>query len=186
MFSYRIDGDLELRLPEERHAEEAFALVRRNLDHLRAWLPWVKEDHSLEDARSFIKYNLQQYAENKGFAMQIVFQNRVAGFIGYNTIDWQHRRTEIGYWIGASFQGQGLVTKACRALIDHAFNELKLNRVEMHCGTENEKSRKIPERLGFIEEGVLRGAEWVHDHYNDLVIYAMLASNWRARNGSSR
>ena len=181
MFSYRIDDDLELCLPEERHAEEAHALVRQNLGHLKKWLPWATEELSLEDTCDYIRQNLQQFAERQGFAMHIVFQSQIAGNVGYNTINWQDQKTEMGYWLGASYQGKGLMTKACRALIDHAFNELKLNRVEMQCAVDNRKSRRVPERLGFKEEGILRQAEWVHDHFNDLIVYGMLASEWKEK-----
>ena len=136
MFSYRIDDDLELCLPEERHAEEAHALVRQNLEHLKEWLSWTTGEPSLEDTCNYIRGNLQRFAEYQGFAMHIVFQRQIAGNVGYNTINWQDKKTEIGYWLGASFQGKGLMTKACRALVDHAFNELKLNRVEMKCAVD--------------------------------------------------
>lgn len=108
----------------------------------------------------------------------------MAGQIEYNYLDWVNRKTEIGYWLGASYQGKGLVTKSCRVLIDYAFNELKLNRVEMQCGAENARSRKIPENLGFREEGVIRQAQWLHDHFVDLVIYGMLAGEWRGKKRS--
>ena len=179
MFSRQIDTDLKLRLPEERHAGESFVLVRENLEHLREWLPWVHDGFTLADSQNFIRQNLRQFAEQKGFSVQIVSGEVIAGQVGYNTIDWAHRRTEIGYWLGASFQGRGLMTRACRALIDHAFGELKLNRVEISCATGNRRSRMIPERLGFTREGVLRQAEWVHDHFNDLVVYGLLAHEWK-------
>ena len=75
------------------------------------------------------------------------------------------------------------MTKSCRALIEHAFRELRLNRVEIYCAVENSRSRRIPARLGFVEEGVHRQAEWVHDHFKDLVSYSMLAREWKLRNG---
>lgn len=181
MFSHRIDDDLKLCLPEERHAEEVAALIKQNLAYLREWMPWVKEDYGVADAHEYIKRNLQQFAERRSFGMHIVFRNRIAGGIGYNILDWSNQRTEIGYWLSASYQGRGLMTKACRALIDYAFTELKLNRVEIHCATENRKSRMIPERLGFTQEGVWRQAEWLHDHFVDLVVYGMLAREWQAK-----
>ena len=181
MFSYRIDDDTELRLPEERHVEEAFALTLENHGHLRAWLPWLRDDFSIEDTRHFIKQNLRQFADNKGFSVNVVFQGKIAGLVGYNLIDWSNRATELGYWIGAAYQGRGLITKSCRALIDHAFDNLKLNRVEISCGTENRRSRAIPERLGFTQEGIRRQAEWLHDHFVDLAIYGMLASDWQRK-----
>jgi ribosomal-protein-serine acetyltransferase len=76
------------------------------------------------------------------------------------------------------------MTNSCRVLVAHAFEELNLNRVEMQCAVENRRSRRIPERLGFRQEGTLLQAEWMHDHFNDLVVYALLASEWRAANAT--
>lgn len=184
MFSYKIDDDTELSLFQPRHAEELNALVTNNYEHIKEWSAWLKEkDRPIENTQDFIKRNLMQFAENKGFEICIWYRGEIAGQIGYNYFDWNDRRTELGYWLGASFQGKGLITKSCRALIDHAFNELKLNRVEIRCGFENTKSRRIPEKLGFKEEGVIKQAEWLHDRFIDLVIYATLANEWQANKG---
>ena len=179
MFRFRIDDDTELRLLENRHAEELFALTDQNREHLRRWLPWLDNNRSLEDTRAFIAKSLIQYANNKGFPTGIWFKGALAGVIGYNTIDCSVRTASIGYWIGASFQGQGLVTGACRALIDYAFNGLGLNRVEIRCATGNKKSQAIPERLGFKQEGTVRQAEWLYDHFVDHAVYGVLASEWQ-------
>jgi ribosomal-protein-serine acetyltransferase len=87
----------------------------------------------------------------------------------------------LGYWLGEEYQGKGLVTAACRALVEHAFGELGLNRVVISCATENEKSCAIPERLGFRREGIERQAEWLYDHFVDHVTYSALASEWLTR-----
>jgi ribosomal-protein-serine acetyltransferase len=50
--------------------------------------------------------------------------------------------------------------------------------VEVRAAPGNRRSRAIPERLGFRQEGILRDAEWLYDHYVDLVVYAMLADDW--------
>jgi RimJ/RimL family protein N-acetyltransferase len=81
----------------------------------------------------------------------IWYEGRLAGVIGYHALDWENRTTEVGYWLGEEQQGKGLVTAACRALVDHAFGELGLNRVVISCATENKKSCAIPERLGLGE-----------------------------------
>jgi ribosomal-protein-serine acetyltransferase len=181
MFSRRIEEELELRPVDERYADELTALVRRDMAHLKPWMPWATERYSVEDAREFIRRQIRQYAEDQGFATLVFFRGRVAGSIGYNLIDWSNRKTDIGYWLGAEFLGRGIMTKACRALVEHAFGELRLNRVEIYCAVENRRSRRIPERLGFFEEGTHRQAEWVHDHFKDLVLYSMLAREWKLR-----
>jgi ribosomal-protein-serine acetyltransferase len=89
---------------------------------------------------------------------------------------------EIGYWISAKFEGNGIITHSCKALIAYAFNELKLNRVEIRCATENGRSRAIPERLGFKLEGVLRESEWRHTRFYDMAIYGLLQNEWKEAN----
>ncbi|MNS61051.1 putative ribosomal N-acetyltransferase YdaF [compost metagenome] len=89
-----------------------------------------------------------------------------------------NRKASIGYWLGSAYQGKGLMTKSCKALIDYSFAELGLNRIEIRAGVGNQKSRSIPERLGFTEEGVIRQAELNEDRYIDHVVYGILASEW--------
>ncbi len=72
------------------------------------------------------------------------------------------------------------MTAASQALVSHAFDHAQLNRVEIRCATGNDKSRAIPVRLGFREEGLLRDAEWLYDHFVDHIVYAMLSRDWAA------
>jgi uncharacterized membrane protein YphA (DoxX/SURF4 family) len=56
----------------------------------------------------------------------------LAGVISYDPIDWENRTTALGYWLGEQHQSNELVTAACRALVEHAFWELSLNRVVIY------------------------------------------------------
>jgi ribosomal-protein-serine acetyltransferase len=100
--------------------------------------------------------------------------------IGYHGVSWRDRSTSIGYWLIERAQGRGTMTRAVRALTDHAFNVWQLNRIEIRAGVENARSRAIPERLGFRQEGVLHAAEFVGGRYIDQVVYAMVSSEWRS------
>ena len=108
MFKHQIDEDTALCLIEPQHAEQLNALIERNGAHIKEWSAWMKDDHSIENTRSFIKRNLTRVANNEGFAVAIWYQGHMAGQIEYNYIDWTNKKTEIGYWLGASFQGKGL------------------------------------------------------------------------------
>jgi ribosomal-protein-serine acetyltransferase len=182
MLDHKLSSNAQLRLLEERHARQLTDLTERNREHLRAWLPWVDANRTVEDRKDFIRGALKQFAENTGFQAGLWYEGRLAGVVGYHGIDWPNRSTTLGYWLGEAFEGQGLMTAACRALMDHAFDELGLNRISVACATENKKSCAIPERLGFRLEGVHRQAEWrLYDHFVDHAVYATLASEWRTR-----
>jgi ribosomal-protein-serine acetyltransferase len=179
VFSLTVDDEIKLSLLEERHAETLFTLIDANRVHLREWLIWVDHNTSPDDSKLFIRMTLERFAANNGFGTAIFFRNQLAGLISYIWIDWPHRSTEIGYWLGEAFQGQGIMTRACRFLVDHAFDELKLNRVQIRCAVGNTKSQAIPERLGFTNEGTLRQAGRLYGRFVDIVIYSTLADEWQ-------
>lgn len=176
MFSFRVDAHSELRLLEERHAEQLLALIERNRDRH----PEIPQLYTLEDARNYIKRDLTLFAENKGMGVGIWHRGNLVGSVRYHEIDWTNQSTELGYWLGAAFEGQGLITRACRVMINHAFNELELNRVVISCAFDNKRSRAIAERLGFKQEGVLRQSDWLADRFVDQVVYGTLAGEWRS------
>jgi ribosomal-protein-serine acetyltransferase len=186
MFRYNAGNDIELGLFDDRHTEALFALTDQNRAYLRPWLPWVDTTLTRDDTRAFIQGGLYQNAANNGFQAGVWFKGELAGAIGFLYFNWQHRKTEIGYWLGESFQGGGVMTSACAALIDYAFLERGLNRVEIHCAVGNIKSRAIPQRLGFTEEGIVRQAEWLHDYFADHVLYGLLASEWPASGAGTK
>ena len=179
MFTCKIDKNSELRLIEPYDAEELSELIHDSFDHISEWSAWLTQrERPVESTREWIKYNRSRMGAGDGYEMAISCEGKIAGQIGYNYFDIANRRTEIGYWLGEGFQGRGLVTRAVAALIDNAFDNLSMNRVEIRCGAENYKSRKVPERLGFREEGVARQCELLHGKFIDLVVYAMLAEEW--------
>lgn len=179
MFTHPLDADSALRLVEPRDAEEMFHLIDTNRAHLREWLPWVDGTREPEDTLENIEMGMRQYSANQGYQMVIVHQGHIAGRIGVHGISWGNGTTTLGYWLGAQYQGKGLMTRAVKAVTDHAFNAWKLHRVEIRCAPGNLKSRAVPERLGFTQEGVLREVERLGDRRVDLVVYGMLAREWR-------
>jgi ribosomal-protein-serine acetyltransferase len=167
----------DLRLLDEGDADELYRLIDENRAHLAYWLPWAA-DHTPEATRQFIRLTQRQAAANDGFQAALVCEGAIVGVAGFLAVSWPHGSTSIGYWLSERHQGRGLMTSAVRALIEHAFGEWDLHRVEIRAATGNARSRRIPERLGFREEGVLRGAERIGERYNDLTVYGILAPEW--------
>ena len=179
MFRYEIGPDLELRLLEERHAAELFELTVRSREHLRPWMPWIDSTRTVADSVEFIKSSLEQFARGEGLITGIWYRGSLAGAISFVNISQANNSAMIGYWIGADYQRQGLVTRACKALVDYGFSELGLNRIAIWVATDNLRSIAVPLRLGFVREGVERQAQRVNDRYVDIAVYSLLRSEWQ-------
>jgi ribosomal-protein-serine acetyltransferase len=178
MFSLRIDENLQLALPQPHMATDLTAVVRENLEHLSRWVPWAVDDYSDETSLEWINMVLREFAENGPFGAVIVCDGKFAGTIGFHHLDKQNKSTELGYWLAKEFEGRGIITRCCRAVLDYLFNTMQLNRVQINCNVENVKSRAIPERLGFTFEGTHRQAEFLHGNFGDLAVYSMLREEW--------
>ncbi len=178
MFSYKLNDEAELRLLEVRHANEMFTLIDQNREHLGKWLSWVDYENTVDDAKKFIKSVLHNKLDDRGFVSGIWYRGKFAGAIGLHIHSQSDKRAEIGYWLGKEFEGKGLITMSCRALINHAFTDLDMNRIEIRVATGNARSRAVPERLGFTTEGILRQQTWLYDKSLDMVMYSLLKGEW--------
>jgi ribosomal-protein-serine acetyltransferase len=180
----------ELRLLQKADAAVMFALTDANRSYLREWLPWLDTIEGVNDTQNFIQHTLQQAADRQGFVAAIwemggiesMQENRLVGVIGLNKIDWQNRIGYIGYWLSESDRGRGIMTIACKVLVDYAFSTLQLDRLVIACAVENQPSRAIPIRLGFRHEGVARAVEWLYDRLVDHDIYVLLQREWQSQN----
>jgi len=181
MILLKVDKEIDLKILEMIDAAALFDLVENNRSYLRQWVPWVDSNITREESKAFIQSTQEQHEQNLGFQCGIWFHNQLVGVIGFQRIDWMNRNVEIGYWIDEEHQGLGIVTKSCQVLVEYAFSEYQLNRVQIRCATGNKKSCAIIERLGFVQEGIARQAEFLYDHYVDLFIYGMTADEWKIR-----
>jgi len=175
-----------MRLLDSADAEELFALIDANRAHLARWMPFVGQTRSSADSLAFIRAARRQYDENRGLQMAILSGERIIGVAGFHRIDWATRSTSIGYWLAEPYQGAGTMTLATRALLEYAFSVLRLRRIEIRAGVENHRSRAIPERLGFREQGIVRAAERIGSRVIDHAVYAISDRQWQRTELPSR
>jgi ribosomal-protein-serine acetyltransferase len=174
-----VNEEITLREMQEEDATRLYALLDENREYLRQFLGWVDANQSSDDVKSFIVSSKQIQQIRGGTNFAIWYCGNIVGVASLNYVDWSNHHTGIGYWLAADMQGRGIMTATVRRLIDYVFDELGLNRVEIRCAVENQKSRAIPERLGFAYEGTLRQAEWLYDRYVNHIVYGLLKSEWR-------
>lgn len=168
------DG-IELRSWSLDDAPEIFAIVDANRDHLRAWFPWVDRTAGPVQIAEFIETSRRREDAREGNGIYV--NGTLVGSAG---LSWatEEMQGEIGYWLAADAQGQGLVTRAVRALTTYGFEEVGLHRMTIKAAVENARSRAVAERLGFVQEGVLREGGNTGLGRVDLVIYGLIVHEW--------
>lgn len=179
ILSIQVNETIQLCLLEERHIEHYFALIERNREYLQKWIAVEAYEGSVETLRAYVKQRLLQFVEGSGYHLGIWYQNALVGLLDYR-LDSRRDIVELGYWLDATMQGKGIVTQACRTMVRHAFQVHQVHKVVISCATENRRSRAVAERLGFVQEGILRQADRLHDRYVDGVFYGLLVNEWHA------
>lgn len=167
--------------PEE--ADAIFEVVQRNIAHLH-FMHWASPDYSLDSARDFVERSARNAAAGDSLSLGLFSSDEFIGSVGYVTFDTNARKTEIGYWIDAGFEGKGIVTDAVRCLVDFAFEQLRMNRIEIRCISENERSAAVAKRLGFRQEAHLREYEIRNGRAYDYLTFGLLRSDRAAGNKS--
>lgn len=178
MFVLPVDGEIQLVLAEERHAEEVSALIVRNQRRLARWEPWAEHPATVAALRSFIRSCLDGFAAGTQVQTYIGVGGRLVGSCGIR-ISVPARTGEIGYWLDAEHEGRGIATRSARALVTSAFQERGLLRMELRTAVDNVRSRALAERLGFVQEGIQRAAQVFSNRRTDMALYSTLAREWR-------
>lgn len=93
-------------------------------------------------------------------------------------LDLVNKTTSIGYYLAEDFQKKGTMTKCTKALIRYVYEEYDINRIEIRMSTKNKKSRTIPIRLEFTQEGVLRSDECLLGVFSDSYVYSLLREEY--------
>ncbi|OAB40838.1 GNAT family N-acetyltransferase [Paenibacillus glacialis] len=111
------------------------------------------------------------------FAIIELESNKIIGSCGYNSLDFDNGRAEIGYDIAKAFWGKGYASEAICSLLDYAFSCLKLNRIEAKVEPENVNSINVLQKLNFKFEGTLRQCERSKGKFIDLHMYSKLITD---------
>lgn len=176
-----VNDDTSLRLPAIDDAGTLFTLVERNRAYLRQWLAWVDATTCVDDIARFIESAREQTADDRGPVCVVIHRDTPAGICGFKPVDPGNRSAELGYWLAEDLTGRGIMTACARELVDHAFEALQLNRIEIRAATGNHASRAIAKRLGFSHEGTLQGAERIHGAPVDQEVYSLLRQEWSCK-----
>lgn len=107
----------------------------------------------------------------------------LAPLIGIIALEFNHlaRLAELGYWLGVPYWNKGYATEAARAVVEYGFKVLRLNRIQARHMTNNPASGRVLQKLGMAYEGTHRQATRRFGAYQDLAVYAILRSEYLAK-----
>lgn len=117
--------------------------------------------------------------ENKAIRYSIYHleSEQIIGSCGYNLLDFENSKAEIGYELGKEYWRNGFATEVILKLLDYAFNTLHFNRIEAKVEPANTNSIRLLEKLNFQFEGTLRKSERSKDTFIDLNLYSKLTTD---------
>ncbi|WP_030421660.1 GNAT family protein [Streptomyces sp. SCSIO 75703] len=181
MYAIRLGDDgAELRPLETWHAEEFLAHLERGRDFITRYIPFGSQVTDVASAKALIRSYADRHAADTGFLHGLWLDGTLVGGLLYRTFDAATGVCEIGCWLEPAGTGRGLVARGARALIDWAFDERGMHRVEWHASCANTASVEAARRLGLTREGVLRESFPYRGVRHDMEVWAVLAPEWRA------
>lgn len=170
---------LQLRSPRRSDLIALHEAIQETLPELVRFLPWARPNHSRSDTRLYLRGARLARVNRRAFEFLVEEQSSGAllGITSLHRIDWARRCAGLGYWIRRCAWGKGAATEAAEAVIEHAFCDLTLNRLELHVAPDNPASLRVVEKLGFQREGLARDAELVDGEYRDHIQFSLLRSD---------
>jgi RimJ/RimL family protein N-acetyltransferase len=170
------------RLVLRPFAREDASEVARVLDDAEVgrFLLHVPHPYSETEALRWITAWARRWINDRGVALAITRKTRIIGAVTL-TVQPDHRRAELGYWLGSAHWGQGLAAEAAGAVIDWGFRELRLERVFAQYLEGNRRSGRVLEKLGMLREGVRRAHVRKGNRNFDAHQYGVLRKEWRQR-----
>ena len=152
---------------------------------------WAFFSLNLSDEQQLHRWMQMAFADKHAatrmpFAIIDKQTNQIAGSSSMGNISMHDLRLEIGWsWLGPSFRSTGLNRHAKFAMMSYAFEELNFERVEFKTDVQNARARKGLEKIGGVEEGILRShmTMW-NNRRRTSVYYSVLKNEWAALRSS--
>ncbi|WP_434741291.1 GNAT family N-acetyltransferase [Micromonospora sp. SH-82] len=178
MFAVDLGDGAQLRPLEPWRAGEFLAHIDRGREFIGRYVGLPDLVVDLESSRAYLLSYAERAAADTGRIHGIWSGGRLVGGVLLRTMDLRNGSAEAGCWLEPSAVGRGLVTRACRVLIDWAVGERGVHRIEWRVSSGNAPSIAVARRLGMTREGVLRDSYLYRGQRQDIEVWSVLAPEW--------
>ena len=132
--------------------------------------------------REYLQYLGNRYSAGMFYDWAVVYEPdcKMVGTCGFTSFNCASDSAEVGYVLNPEYWGKGIATEALTRVLRFAFEELKLHRVEARFIQENERSRRVMEKVGMTFEGIMREGMLIKGNYVNVGVCSILVSEWLA------
>lgn len=174
-----LENDKVLMRPFSFADAEGIAAIALNPE---IWRYYVMKLSTYSDVASYVKTSLEAHAAGTQHVFVVIDKasGALAGSTSFGNISLRDSRVEIGWtWLGKEFQGIGINENCKYLLLEYAFVNANMIRVEFKTDVLNTGARKALKKIGAIEEGVLRSHTVMQDgRRRDTIYYSILSAEW--------
>jgi ribosomal-protein-serine acetyltransferase len=160
---------------------DSFVLARivdRHRGFLERRLAWVHQNPTVDALQEFLQIAATETARGNAYHAVILLETRPIGMVGLYWVDATERCGRLTYWLEPNSTGHGYATAAVAAFIGITFRNSFLTMIESRVEPANTPSRRLCQRLGFTEIGLLSAAEWSGEDFSDVLVYRLNRENW--------
>ena len=149
-------------------------------------LTW-QTHRTIEDSKAFLDFTMGKYGRGEVSDWGIVLKetNKFIGMCGFVWWRPEHAKAEVGYVLSRKYWGRGLMSEALAAMIDFAFDRMRLNRLELACVDTNIGSERVMQKNGLKYEGLSREAVFEKGRFKNHKRYSLLRSDRQTQAGLS-
>ena len=142
----------------------------------------------IDEAYDRIQGIAAAFREKEGIRWAITRKGdgQLIGSGGHWRLIKEHFRSEIGYDLATEYWGQGIMPEAVGAMLRFGFERMGLHSVEAQIEPDNTGSRRVLEKLGFVQEGYFRENFFVNGAFTDTAVFSLLKADWLGRDKMTR
>ncbi|PEU28650.1 GNAT family N-acetyltransferase [Bacillus wiedmannii] len=174
-----VNDRVMLRLMHVNDIESLFTIVEGNKE---IWKYLIAKMDSYQDMEQYVQVAIKGFEEETDLPFIVVDQktNEIVGSTRLYSISNDNKTVELGQtWYHPSVHRTSINTECKHMLLQYAFEDLQMLRVQIKTDLRNEKAQRAIERLGAVKEGVLRNERQLPNGYvRDAVVYSIIASEW--------
>ena len=174
------DGTIAIRTYQPSDVHPYFDAARESIAEVSRHLPWLHQDYSIEEARTWIEKMIPRFWEQQSeyhFVITEVATGNVLGGCGLDQVNWIHQTANLGYWVRTSRTRQGVATAASKLLVRFGFEHLRLKRIDVVTSIDNTPSARVAEKLNPSEKKRVKNSFSTKEDVSDTLVFSIFSQD---------